>query len=33
MDFGYESASSFISTMFKKTIGKPSGCYLAERLV
>jgi AraC-like DNA-binding protein len=30
MDLGYETASSFI-TMFKKTIGKPPGRYLAER--
>ena len=30
MDLGYESASSFIA-MFKKTVGKPPGRYLAER--
>ena len=30
LNLGYESASSFIA-MFKRTLGKPPGQYLAER--
>ena len=30
LDLGYEGASAFV-TMFRKTLGKPPGRYLAER--